>query len=95
MKNLKIYLIGGIVLIVALMVILMPRADRSIALAKEIQSKQAEYARIAGEKIEYERSCAIAFEKSQQLLLLHGQAERLRAERMLVLAQMGKGEGTR
>lgn len=70
------------------------KSDRSQKLAIEIQAKQQEYARIAGEKIEYERACAIAFEKSQQLLLLHGQAERLRAERALVLAQMGKEAGT-
>ena len=80
--------------VVVLMFFLLPGADRAAALAKEIESKQQEYARIAEEKIDYERSCAIAFEKSQQLLLLHGQAERLRAERMLVLAQMGKGAGT-
>lgn len=93
MKHLKICLISGAILIVAIIAFSIPRTDRAAALQTEILAKQQEYARIAGEKIEYERSCAIAREKSEQLLLLHGQAERLRAERMLVLAQMGKGEG--
>ena len=69
--------------------------NRANVLAKEIESKSQEYARIASEKITYERSCAIAKEKEQQLLLLHGQAERLRAERALVLAEQGKEVGTR
>lgn len=62
---------------------------------KRLEEVKIQYAALAATKTEHETHCSIAKEQSDQLKLLHGQAERLRSEKSLLLSLMGKGEGTR
>lgn len=72
-----------------------PTESRATALRQAIEAKAQEYARVAETKRQHEGHCAISKELEAQLLLLHGEAERMRSQIALYESLEGKKAGTR